>query len=224
MFLLGLLVFIAVMILRTGKLFAVIVMSGGYSLASAAIFVNLDAVDVAFTEAAVGAGISTVLFLAAMSFLPAEEKAASNRDSTLTDVYCQHRLRGCQGCWFLPRLTCQPLAIRMHPPMCMWRRVFESGMLLHIPNVVTTVLASYRGFDTLGETIVVFTAGLGVLMLLAGATRTRRPDSAQSPVQFTARGKAKKGGQNEKQSSISHCCQNLVRANYIVWPLCPIPR
>jgi multicomponent Na+:H+ antiporter subunit B len=39
---------------------------------------------------------------------------------------------------------------------------------------VTTVLASYRGFDTLGETIVVFTAGLGVLMLLAGSTRTKR--------------------------------------------------
>ena len=81
MFLLSLLVFIAVMILRTGKLFAVIVMSGGYSLTSAAIFVNLDAVDVAFTEAAVGAGISTVLFLAAMSFLPAEEKAGRKDQS-----------------------------------------------------------------------------------------------------------------------------------------------
>ena len=81
LFLLCLLVFIAVMILRTSKLFAVIVMSGGYSLTSAAIFVNLDAVDVAFTEAAVGAGISTVLFLAAMSFLPAEEKVISKRGS-----------------------------------------------------------------------------------------------------------------------------------------------
>ena len=36
----------------------------------------------------------------------------------------------------------------------------------HIPNVVTSVLASYRGFDTLGETTVIFTAGIGVLMLL----------------------------------------------------------
>jgi multicomponent Na+:H+ antiporter subunit B len=54
------------------------------------------------------------------------------------------------------------------------RYLAESGSALHIPNVVTTVLASYRGFDTLGETIVVFTAGLGVLMLLAGATRTNR--------------------------------------------------
>ena len=77
------------------------------------------------------------------------------------------------------------------------RYLEESGTLLHIPNVVTTVLASYRGFDTLGETIVVFTAGLGVLMLLAGATRTRRLDGAQPPVQSpatsAARGKSKKG-------------------------------
>jgi multicomponent Na+:H+ antiporter subunit B len=35
-----------------------------------------------------------------------------------------------------------------------------------IPNVVTSVLASYRGFDTLGETVVIFTAGIGVLLLL----------------------------------------------------------
>ena len=124
MFLLGLLVFIAVMILRTGKLFAVIVMSGGYSLTSAAIFVNLDAVDVAFTEAAVGAGISTVLFLAAMSFLPAEEKAASKMTQHLATRLLPASFAWLPGaCWFLPRLICQPLAIRMHPPICMWRRV-----------------------------------------------------------------------------------------------------
>ena len=57
------------------------------------------------------------------------------------------------------------------------RYLAESGEVLHIPNVVTTVLASYRGFDTLGETIVVFTAGLGVLLLLTGITRTRKHKS-----------------------------------------------
>jgi len=65
------------------------------------------------------------------------------------------------------------------------RYIAESGSALHIPNIVTTVLASYRGFDTLGETIVVFTAGLGVLMLLAGITRThkmkRHTDKASRP-------------------------------------------
>ena len=35
-----------------------------------------------------------------------------------------------------------------------------------VPNVVTAVLASYRGYDTLGETTVVFTAGAGVIALL----------------------------------------------------------
>jgi multicomponent Na+:H+ antiporter subunit B len=35
-----------------------------------------------------------------------------------------------------------------------------------VPNIVSAVLASYRGYDTLGETIVVFTAGAGVIALL----------------------------------------------------------
>ena len=204
MFLLSLLVFIAVMILRTGKLFAVIVMSGGYSLTSAAIFVNLDAVDVAFTEAAVGAGISTVLFLAAMSFLPAEEKVGSKGQSRSLQTLTAGAVCVVSGALLvfaaldLPAFgdPNAPAQIHVAP-----RYLEESGTLLHIPNVVTTVLASYRGFDTLGETIVVFTAGLGVLMLLAGATRTRRPNAAQSATksnaaQFKAiskaRGKAKK--------------------------------
>jgi len=45
---------------------------------------------------------------------------------------------------------------------------------IHIPNIVTAVLASYRGYDTLGETTVVFTAGLGVILLLSGMGRRRR--------------------------------------------------
>ena len=42
-----------------------------------------------------------------------------------------------------------------------------------IPNTVTTVLASFRGYDTMGETAVIFTAGLGVLAILGGARRRR---------------------------------------------------
>jgi multicomponent Na+:H+ antiporter subunit B len=200
MFLLGLLVFIAVMILRTGKLFAVIVMSGGYSLTSAAIFVNLDAVDVAFTEAAVGAGISTVLFLAAMSFLPAEEKADSKSQSRFDQTFIASAVCVVIGALLvfaaldLPTFGDPNAPAQVHVAP---RYLEESGKLLHIPNVVTTVLASYRGFDTLGETIVVFTAGLGVLLLLAGATRTRRSgvaDHASKPKATTrADGNAKKG-------------------------------
>jgi multicomponent Na+:H+ antiporter subunit B len=44
--------------------------------------------------------------------------------------------------------------------------------------VVTAVLASYRGFDTLGETVVIFTAGVGVIALLR--RRRARDDEEES--------------------------------------------
>ena len=50
------------------------------------------------------------------------------------------------------------------------RSLKETG----IPNVVTSVLASYRGFDTLGEVIVIFTGGIGVLALLKRSRRERK--------------------------------------------------
>lgn len=36
----------------------------------------------------------------------------------------------------------------------------------HTPNIVTAVLADYRGYDTLGETVVILTAGLAVILIL----------------------------------------------------------
>lgn len=165
--LVGFMLAIAVMIMFSHRLFAIIVMSGAYSLISAAMFVNLDAVDVAFTEAAVGAGFSTVLFLAAMAWLPAEEK----RDKALVVLpllICV--VVGALLLWgvmALPPLGDPSAVVHHHVAP---RYLAESYDKLHIPNVVTTVLASYRGFDTLGETIVIFTAGIGVLLILTGAT------------------------------------------------------
>lgn len=40
-----------------------------------------------------------------------------------------------------------------------------------VPNMVTAVLADYRGYDTFGETTVVFTAGICVLLILRGAKK-----------------------------------------------------
>jgi len=36
----------------------------------------------------------------------------------------------------------------------------------HTPDMVTAILADYRGYDTLGETTVIFTAGLICYLLL----------------------------------------------------------
>ncbi len=170
------LVFILALVIRARRLFAVVVLAGAYSLVSAAMFVNLDAVDVAFTEAAVGAGISTVLFLAAMAYLPGQEKPAPDEgviNSTLLAALI------CVGAGILLIAAAIELPVIGDPnaPAHVHvapRFIEESGSFLHIPNVVTTVLASYRGFDTLGETIVVYAAGLGVVILLSGHTRTAR--------------------------------------------------
>ena len=51
---------------RQRNLFGVVLLSGIYSFLMATLLVVLDAVDVAMTEAAVGAGISTVLLLGAI--------------------------------------------------------------------------------------------------------------------------------------------------------------
>ena len=43
------------------------------------------------------------------------------------------------------------------------------------PNVVTSILASYRGYDTFGETVVIYTAGIAVLVLLYdGVSKTSK--------------------------------------------------
>ena len=74
--LLTFLMIMAFAIIRIRNLFAVIMLFSIFSLLSAGLFVIMDAADVAFTEAAVGAGISTVLMLAtlALTYSPTESK------------------------------------------------------------------------------------------------------------------------------------------------------
>jgi multicomponent Na+:H+ antiporter subunit B len=55
----------------------------------------------------------------------------------------------------------QPASVHVSPRY-IERGVEETG----VPNIVTAVLADYRGYDTLFETAVIFTAGVAVLMIL----------------------------------------------------------
>ena len=67
------------------------------------------------------------------------------------------------GTWGLPGFGLADTPMNTHVGAEYIERNYDDT---HIPNVVTSVLASYRGFDTLGETAVIFTAGIGVLLLL----------------------------------------------------------
>ena len=162
-FLVTMMVVLALLVLATRRLFAAIVLAAAYSLISAAMFVNLDAVDVAFTEAAVGAGVTTVLLLAAMARLPIEEKRGTALVAAPLAVCLVAGSLLVVAVLELPALGDPSSEVHRHVAP---RYLSESDAVLHIPNVVTTILASYRGFDTLGEIIVIFTAGIGVLLLL----------------------------------------------------------
>ena len=74
-----LLMVIAVAIIRMRSLIIVVMLAGIFSLLMAAVFMILDAVDVAFTEAAVGAGVSTVLALGTLALTTRREKIPAHR-------------------------------------------------------------------------------------------------------------------------------------------------
>ncbi len=148
---------------RARNLFGVVVLSGVYSFLMATVLVALDAVDVAMTEAAVGAGISTVLFLGALFLCRSEEtKPAQSPWLPLAASIAVGALL-MYGTLGLPGFADPNAPIHTHVvPRYLEQGVAETG----VPNIVSAVLASYRGFDTLGETTVVFTAGAGVVALL----------------------------------------------------------
>ena len=172
-FLVSILAVIAFYTVRTTYIFSMVRLAGAYSLISAIIFVTLDAVDVAFTEAAVGAGLSTVLYIAAMKHLPKKEKLITNANlSALLICFVVGGLL-IWASFDLPLIGDANSPIHTHvAPYYIENTKKDMG----IPNMVTAVLASYRGFDTFGETVVIYTAGLGVLLLLGGAIYRKSKD------------------------------------------------
>ena len=173
--------------MRLRNLFGVVMLSGIYSLLMASIFVILDAVDVAFTEAAVGAGISTVLMLATLALTTKREKIPMHTPFLPLIVTFVTGAMLVYGTWDMPAFGDAAAPANQHvAPYYLERSLIETG----VPNVVTAVLASYRGYDTLGELAVIFTAGVGVLLVLG----RRREKTAQKSAGRPKNGRAATGG------------------------------
>lgn len=169
--LLALLLATAVGIARMRSLYAAAMVSALFSLVLASLFVLLDAVDVAFTEAAVGAGISTVLFLTVIALTRSQEAQTPRRGRGIIGavgaLFCGGML--VYASFDLPSFGDADSPIQRHPVTTAY--VEDSQHEIGIPNLVTNVLASYRGFDTLGELAVIFTAGTAVLLILKSVPR-----------------------------------------------------
>jgi multicomponent Na+:H+ antiporter subunit B len=163
-------------------LLSAVIILGIYSFVMAAIFTRLNAVDVAFTEASVGAGITSVLMLAALSRTRRYEyhytKFQRRTPSALFLKVISIFLVIITGAVLAYGTTDKPMFGDPDAPIHKHvapRYIEETHHETGVTNIVTAVLASYRGYDTLGETTVIFTAGICVILLL------RRKKDKSSP-------------------------------------------
>ena len=156
------LVAVAILIARLEGLFAAAMLTGLFSLLSAGLFTLMDAVDVAFTEAAVGAGVSTVLILGTLAITDRREKQGGLKLLPFVVV-------GITGAVLIYGTLDMPAygdpGAPIHNDLTEFF-IAHTHDDIHIPNIVTAVLASFRGYDTYGETTVIFTAGAAVVLML----------------------------------------------------------
>lgn len=153
------------------------VVFGAYSFLMCLLWTEMGAVDVAFTEAAVGAGVSTVLFFAAVH--RTSRQVRSRRSGRLIYKGIGLLASGLMGgVLFYASIDFPDWADPASPasshlsPHFITKSIAETS----VPNIVTSVLADYRGFDTMFETAVVLTAGLAVLIILRlGGYRSANP-------------------------------------------------
>ena len=96
--LLLMLVVCGVAIARTRSLLAAILLMGVYSLVSAVWLVVMDAADVAFTEAVVGAGVSTIVLLGAILLARGRTERHDWRMQVVPAHRCRRRRRAAGLC------------------------------------------------------------------------------------------------------------------------------
>jgi multisubunit Na+/H+ antiporter MnhB subunit len=151
---------VAAFTLAARETFSAVVGFVTYGLVLALVWVQLSAVDVALTEAAIGSGVTGVLLLSAVARLrPLEQAARFERPGaalrTIAAVLCACVTAGLAAVVLLlpePAPTLAPEAAANLP---------ATGL----GNAVTAVLLSYRALDTLLETVVLVLALLGVWSL-----------------------------------------------------------
>lgn len=149
---------------------AVVVAFAAYSLGLAMLWLTLQAPDVALTEAAIGAGVTTVLFLLTLTktVRPATDgqlfSAIDWPGAAVATVFAGALL------WTLPAIPAvgDPDAPAWSNPDVSQFYLANAYDQTGVENAVTAVLAAYRGFDTLGEAVVVFAAVVAVLVVVSG--------------------------------------------------------
>src|SRR3990172_5426802 len=191
--LLSLLIVTSVSVFLLHNLFAAPMVLSLYSLLMSVVWLNLDAADVALTEAAVGAGIATVLLIGALVVVGAEERHHPRLHRPALVLVGLTTAALVYGTFDLPRLGDPAAPAQTHvAPEYISQTVekLHAGEPAarrgdygqrgddyfhgHVPNLVTSVIVNYRAYDTLFEVAVIFTAGVSVILLVGRRKSERR--------------------------------------------------
>src|SRR5688572_4497073 len=133
--LLTMLAAVTLAIARQRSLFSVVILSGIYSFLMASVLIVLDAVDVAMTEASVGAGISTVVLLATLHLTKTTEAPALRRNLGALLLAIVTGAALVWGTFTLPPFGTADAPIHKH----VVPRYIESTLReTNVPNVVTS--------------------------------------------------------------------------------------
>ena len=146
---------------------AAVIIFGAYSLGMAALYTFYRAPDVAMTEAAISAGVTTVLLLLTLAKTTRLDHEAAFESVNLPAA-------GAAGLLFaglmltmgdIPAVGSEDAPIWSNPDVTQWY-IAETYAETGVENTVMAVLAAFRGFDTFGEAVVVFAAGIAALIVL----------------------------------------------------------
>jgi multicomponent Na+:H+ antiporter subunit B len=166
----GLLAFVVLTAIATAlarDVLAAVIVFGAYSLGMAALYTFYRAPDVALTEAAISAGVTTVLLLLTLA-----KTTRIDHDVALESVNVP--AVGAVGLLFggllltmgdVPAVGSPDAPVWSNPEVSQWY-LRESYAQTGVENTVMAVLAAFRGFDTFGEAVVVFAGGIAALIVL----------------------------------------------------------
>lgn len=174
----GVVLALAVLALRTRSLLVTIPILSAFSLVMAVMFAGMAAVDVAFVEAVLGAGLSGLILL--LLVRATGDRAAPEGRRARAGLATLPLIATFVG---LMVWASTDLPARGDPDAPAHQgvaadHIARSEPETRTPNVVTTALADFRSQDTLGEVVVIFTAGSAVVLLLH---RSRHSDDPRPP-------------------------------------------
>jgi len=198
--LLAFLIICAIAVSATKKLISAVIIFMSFSIAMSVIWILLESPDVALTEAAIGAGITSVLFFLVVNRInrtivekPAKIELAKEREAKRPKVQRLNTLNIAVGVVLAINVIGVLLVTLAHLPEFgsadalrvneVYKHYIEYGLSdTGALNITAAILYSYRSFDTLGEAFVLFAAIVAIIILL----REPKPTAEKAVVKATA--------------------------------------